>query len=125
MALGWLACNLTRAWTPSVRYSALGERLIFSKLTVAELPELLGSAVFTRRVLRLFWHMVSVAWWGFAFLLVLLSATPVSGDNQRLIWAMTLIFLTSAVLAFVLSRGRHFSWEVLLIIAVLIWLGGR
>ncbi len=106
-------------------HSVLGERLVFSKLTVASLPQLLGSTVFTFRVLRLFWHMVSVAWWGFALLMVLMAATPVDGDNQRLIWAMTLIFLASAVLACLLSRGRHFSWGVLLIIAVLTWLGGR
>jgi hypothetical protein len=108
-----------------ILHSVLGERLILSKLTVANLPELLGSAVFTHRVLRLFWHLVSVAWWGFAALLVLLATMPATGEYQRLIWAVALTFLASAALSFGISRGRHFSWGVLLVVAALAWFGGR
>ncbi len=79
--------------------------------------------MFALRVLRLFWHLVSVAWWGFAALLVLLASMPASADNQRLLWAIALTFLASAVVALVVSRGKHFSWGLLLIIAVVIWLG--
>ena len=104
-------------------HSILGERLIFSKLAAAGLPETLGSPAFVLRVLRLFWHLVSVAWWGFTTLLVLLASMPVTGENQRLIWAIALTFLASAVVSFIVSRGKHFSWGLLLIIGVLIWLG--
>ena len=108
-----------------ILHSVLGERLILSQLTTAGMPQLLGSATFAHRVLRLFWHLVSVAWWGFATLLVLLARMPASGEYQRLIWAIALTFLASAVLSFGVSRGRHFSWGVLLMIAVLTMLGGR
>ena len=108
-----------------VLHSILGERLILSKLATAELPENLGSPVFALRVLRLFWHLVSVAWFGFTVLLVLLASMPASDDAQRLVWAIALTFLASAVVSFIVSRGKHFSWGVLLIIAVLTWLGVR
>ncbi len=55
-------------------HSILGEHLILSKLEPAALPETIGSTAFTHRVLRLFWHLVSVAWWGLATLLVLLAS---------------------------------------------------
>ena len=106
-----------------VLHSILGERLIFSKLATAGLPETLGSSVFVLRVLRLFWHLVSVAWWGFTALLVLLASMPASDDNQRLVWAIALTFLASAVVSSIVSRGKHFSWGMLLIIAVVTWLG--
>ena len=106
-----------------VLHSILGERLILSKLATAGLPQTLGSSVFALRVLRLFWHLVSVAWWGFTALLVLLASMPASDDNQRLIWAIALTFLASAVVSFIVSRGKHFSWGVVLIIAVVTWLG--
>ena len=106
-----------------ILHSILGERLLLSKLTTAGLPETVGSSVFALRVLRLFWHLVSVAWWGFSVLLVLLASMRASDDYQRLIWAIALTFLTSAVVSFIVSRGKHFSWGLLLIIAVLAWLG--
>ncbi len=104
-------------------HSVLGERLLLSKLATAGLPETLGSPVFALRVLRLFWHLVSVAWWGFAALLVLMASMPASDDNQRLLGVIALTFLASAVLSFLVSRGKHFSWGLLLIIAVVTWLG--
>ncbi len=106
-------------------HSVLGERLILSKLATEGLPETLGSSVFTLRVLRLFWHIVSVSWWGFSALLVLLASMPAGEDIQKLVCAIALTFLASAIVSFAVSRGRHFSWGVLLVIAVLIWLGIR
>ncbi len=105
-----------------ILHSILGERLILSKLEASGLPETLGSSLFALRVLRLFWHLVSVAWWGFAALLILLASMPPTEDNQRLIWAIAATFLASAMVSFIVSKGKHFSWGMLLIIAVLIWL---
>ena len=59
-----------------VLHSILGERLMLSKLATVGLPETIGSSVFALRVLRLFWHLVSVAWWGYTVLLVLLASMP-------------------------------------------------
>ena len=104
-------------------HSVLGERLILSKLVSGSLPEVAGSSDLTLRVLRLFWHLVSVAWWGFAALLILLASMPTAEENRRLLLAITVTFLASAVVSFTVSRGRHFSWGVLLLIAIMTWLG--
>jgi hypothetical protein len=106
-------------------HSVLGERLILSKLASATLPRVLGSTDLTLRVLRLFWHLVSVAWWGFAVLLVLLASMPSTADGQLLLLAITVTFLASAIVSSTVSRGRHFSWGVLLLVAIMTWLGAR
>lgn len=105
-----------------VLHSLLGERLILSKLSTASLPKVVGSSDFTLQVLRLFWHLVSVAWWGFALLLVLLARMP-GEANRSLLLAIAATFLASAIVSAVVSRGKHFSWGVLLLTAILTWLG--
>lgn len=109
--------------TGGVLHSILGERLILLRLAPEALPETLGSSAFTLQGLRLFWHLVSVAWWGFTALLVLLASMPAGDDNRRLGWGIALTFLASAGVSCVISRGKHFSWRVLLIIAGVVWLG--
>lgn len=109
----------------AVLHSVLGERLILSRLQPDALPQTLGSKAFTLRVLRLFWHLVSVAWWGFAALLVVMAFAPRDDDRQRLLAVIALSFVASAAVSAVISRGRHFSWGVLLAIAALSWLGMR
>lgn len=108
-----------------VLHSILGERLIFSKLARGGLPETLASPEFAFRTLRLFWHLVSVAWWGFTALLIALASTPVSDSSRVLLWAMAITFLASTVVSLAISRGKHFSWGLLLSIAAVIWLGVR
>ena len=109
-----------------VIHSVLGERLIFRVLPEAGLPEVSGSRTFTKRILRLFWHLVSVAWWGLAAVLWGLAAIPNLDATAR--WLANLIgltFLASFIVALVGSHGRHFAWVVLLLIALLVWLGLR
>lgn len=105
-------------------HSALGERLIFRSLSLDGLPAVAGSTLFTKRVLRFFWHMVSVAWLGFAVLLWRLAGRATLDATGQ--WTAAVIgwtFLASAILALAGSRGRHFAWVILLVIAACIWLG--
>ena len=60
-------------------HSYLGERYILTRLFKRELPKLLGSDWFTKRVLRFAWHLTTVAWWGFAVILI-----PILFVNQTL-----------------------------------------
>ena len=108
-----------------VLHSILGERLFLSKLAPEKLPETFGSSVFTLQIVRLFWHLVSVAWWGFAAVLILIATMPTSDDGMRIISIIGFTFLVSAVVSFSVSRGKHFSWGVLLVIAILAWLGAK
>lgn len=103
-------------------HSALGERYVLRRLfRRPDLPRLFGSEWFTRRTLRFAWHITSLAWLGFAALLVLhAGARPPSPEATVKVIAVT-IFLTATVAA-VASRGRHLSWPVFLAVAALAWL---
>lgn len=102
-----------------VAHTVLGERYLIRRLLRREdLPHLFGGQAFTRHTIRFAWHLTSLAWIGFAAVLVIL-ADP--GDDRlgsiRLTVAIT--FLASAVLSAAGSRLRHLSWMVFLAIAVL------
>ena len=105
----------------ALAHSLLGERYILRRLfRRGELPRLYGSDRFTRRTLRFAWHLTSVAWLGFAALLVVQSPRP--EPDGALLAVVTATFLAHAVITAVASRGKHFAWPVFLAIAVLCWL---
>jgi hypothetical protein len=102
-------------------HSYLGERYILMRLfRRVDLPKLLGGEAFTRHTLRLGWHLLTVAWLGFAGLLSLQSASDGSGARTQM-HVISLMFAASGVVALVGSRGRHLSWVVFFVIAGLAW----
>lgn len=102
-------------------HSYLGERYILIRLFRREdLPRVRGSESFTKNILRFAWHITSVAWLGFAAILVILSRPPLAASSVARIVSFT--FLTSAALSGFGSRGRHYSWIVFVAIAFLTWL---
>ena len=103
-------------------HSVLGERYILVRLfRRGDLPHLFGGDVFTRRTLRFAWHLTSVAWWGFAALLLLLPFAP---PLTRIADTVAVTFFVSAVVTFLGSRGRHLAWALFLAIAALSWFAG-
>ncbi|MEO0558889.1 MAG: hypothetical protein AAF170_11970 [Bacteroidota bacterium] len=102
--------------TVGLAHSVLGERYILIRLFRRELPHLFGSDVFTKRTLRFAWHLTTVAWWGFAALLM----TRMESSQTSL----RIVALTAGVsggIALVASRGRHLSWIAFFVVAVLVW----
>ena len=111
-----LAIGLTHSW--------LGERYILRRLFRRQnIPHLLGSDDFTKRTLRIAWHLTTVAWFGAAALLLILASLPLDASARILSIAIAATFLASAIVALIGSRGRHLSWVVFLIIAGLVWMG--
>lgn len=104
-----------------IAHSYLGERYILMRLFRREdLPKLFGSAEFTSRTLRFAWHITSVAWWGYAAILVLLAHPPATTSAIGLAVGWT--FLAHFAIVLAASRGRHLSWLVFLAIGVIaIW----
>ncbi len=101
-----------------VAHSWLGERYLLRRLFRRDdLPQLFGSADFTRRTLRFAWHVTSVAWLGLAAVLVVLARPPISASALGL--SVGLAFLVQGVIALVGSRGQHLSWPVFLAIGLL------
>ena len=103
----------------SAAHSYLGERYILIRLFRREsLPKLFGSDLFTRRTLRFAWHITSIAWLGFAAILLLLARGG-AVERTTILHAVAGTFLGSALLSLFGSRGRHYSWIVFLAIALL------
>jgi hypothetical protein len=99
-------------------HSFLGERYILIRLfRRPDLPKLFGGVEFTTRTLRFAWHITSIAWWGFAWLLLLLAHPPISAKSVGLVAGMTFLATGAVILAG--SRGKHLAWLVFAAMGVL------
>lgn len=99
-------------------HSYLGERYILIRLFRRnDLPEIFGSSEFTSRTLRFAWHITTVAWLGFAAILVQLAHPPVTARSIGMATGLT--FLAHGAIAMGGSRGKHLSWVVFLAIGAL------
>jgi hypothetical protein len=90
-------------------HSYLGERYILTRLFKRELPKLLGSDWFTKRVLRFAWHLTTVAWWGFAGILFILS-NPGEHIQKQILLVIAVVFLVSGLFSATFTKGKHISW---------------
>ena len=96
------------AFAVGVAHSVLGERYILIRLLRRDvLPKLFGGTQFTTRTLRFAWHITSIAWWGFAAVLVLLAKRSVSFHSLSCVLAAT--FLLTGAITLALSRGQHLA----------------
>jgi len=100
-------------------HSILGEKYILIRLFhKGNLPKLFGSTEFTKNTLRFAWHLTTIAWFGFAALLIGLSDGVMNTEQIGLIIGVT--FILHSLCSLVGSKGRHFSWPVFLLIGSLI-----
>ena len=101
-----------------VVHSWLGERYVLMRLfRRGNLPELFGDQAFTRNTLRFAWHLTTIAWWGFAALLILMANGPPAQAVLGLVIGCT--FLAHFAVTLIASRGKHPAWPVFLAIGVL------
>ncbi len=102
-----------------VVHSYLGEKYLLTRLfRRGNLPKLLGSDWFTKRVLRFAWHLTTLAWWGFAGILYVLSNPSVNINNEILTIIAT-VFALSGIVSFLFTRGKYLSWLFFFIIAAI------
>lgn len=98
-------------------HSYLGERYILVRLFKrSNLPKLFGSDWLTKRVLRFAWHLTTVAWWGFAAILYIISGSNENIEKQILI-IIAVVFLASGLLSVTFTKGKHISWVVFWLIS--------
>lgn len=99
-----------------IAHSVLGERYVLRRIQrLKELPRLtLGGRDLMVPVLRFAWHITSIAWLGFAGMLVLIAHDSLTNRNGAMVIAVT--FLASALASGIPSRGKHYSWLVFLIV---------
>jgi hypothetical protein len=104
-------------------HSILGERYILIRLFRQPLPKLFGSDEFTKRTIRFVWHILTVAWFGFAALLIQLHRGYVS--RSEFIVSISITFAITALIALIASRGRHLSWLVFGAISIICYISIR
>jgi hypothetical protein len=93
-------------------HSYLGERYILIRLFRRNsIPHLFGSEFFTKGTLRFAWHMTTVAWFGFGYLLFIISE-PNENITQIALHTIGAVFLVTGLLSFGFTRGKHLSWIV-------------
>ena len=107
-------------------HSVLGEWLLLGPLfRRGDVPKLIGSRRFAKRTLRFAWHLTTVLMWCTAAILIAAADPAAHQPLLRVTRILAAVYLVCAVVAGFGSRGRHFSWLVFLLSAVLIWLGSR
>ena len=101
-----------------VAHSYLGERFILIRLfRRTDIPKLFGGTEFTIRTLRFAWHLTSVAWCGIGALFFLMAQGPLSSSTVASVFAV--VFLLSAGVTLIASRGRHLAWPVFLVVGLI------
>ncbi len=107
-----------------IAHSVLGEKLVLGPLFErGDVPKLLGSTSFARHTLRFTWHLTTVLLLGIGAVVVVFSLSPPDPQSACIIQVLTATFAVCSLLSLIGARGKHFSWWVFLIIAVLLWLG--
>jgi hypothetical protein len=107
-----------------VAHSYLGERYILSGLLRSPaVAKLFGHWDFTARTLRLAWHVTSVAWFGFATILLLLAHPPVAAQVLGRVVGAT--FIATSLIVLVGSRGRHLAWPLFLVVGIIACAAGN
>ena len=103
----------------SITHSVLGELRIFPRLFASD-----KVSPFIRSIVRWAWHITSLAWIGFAYLLfaIAMGHTP---DAVALSRIVAVVFGLTGVVTFVTTRGRHIAWPLLTIVALASWFGVR
>jgi hypothetical protein len=93
-------------------HSILGEKYILIRLFKRDnLPHLLGSDQFTKGTLRFAWHITSLAWFGFAALLLLMP------ESIPLLLTVSAVFALSGVLSAYYTKSKHLSWLVFFVVS--------
>ena len=113
-----MALGLAHSW--------LGEQFILIRLLRRlDLPKVMGSELFTKRILRFAWHLTTVLMLGLGAIPLLLSGEPLSHQAIMIVRLESATFLLCGAVSLAVTRARHFSWVVFLAISILLWLGAR
>ena len=100
-------------------HSYLGEKYILIHLFRMEnLPMIGGSDWFTKRTLRFAWHLTTIAWWGFAAIMLVL-ANPNNYSQKFVLIITATVFAVSSIISAAFTNGTHLSWIVFLSIAAI------
>jgi len=113
-----------------IAHSILGEFLIFKdKRREGSLIPSKGSEGLKQRHLRIIWatwHLASVFGWCLGAILIKVSIAQSSLNVsfvEFIIHSMIFAMLITSLLVLAATKGKHPGWIVLLVIAILLWMG--
>lgn len=99
-------------------HSVLGERYLLRRLFKHEcFPKIFKKAEFASRTIRFAWHITSIAWWGFAALLIQLAQGTIS--THYVAQTLGFTFVASGLAALIGSRAKHLAWPIFLAIGAI------
>jgi hypothetical protein len=99
-------------------HSGLGERYLLIRLFKHEcFPKIFKRTEFAAHTIRFAWHITSIAWWGFAAILIQLAQGSVS--NRGIAQAIGVTFVATGLVALVGSKAKHLAWPVFLLIGAI------
>jgi hypothetical protein len=91
-------------------HSFLGERyLIGPLLSPGRRQGLLERSAFARWTLRFAWRLTTIAWWGFAAILLGLALAPVASPARMVLSVVAATFFATGLATLASSRGRHLA----------------
>ncbi len=112
------------AFGMGVVHSLLGEKYILMRLFRREnIPKLFGSSDFTIRTLRFAWHLTTIAWWGFAAILLLMAHPPMILSEVGVV--IGCVFVAHFLVAVIGTKGKHLSWIAFLAIGIIAFYATR
>jgi len=107
----------------AITHSLMGEKYFLVQLFQRDYPPELMGAKFVNRTIRIAWHLTSISWAAAGIILIVLALNPVMPMGGIFARIIAVCFLLSALLSAIGSHGRHLSWIIFVLIAVLAWLG--
>jgi hypothetical protein len=99
-------------------HSVLGERYLLTRLFKHEcFPKIFKKTEFAARTIRFAWHITSIAWWGFAAILIQFAQG--SASMPGIAQAIAVTFIATGLVALIASRAKHLAWPVFLAIGAI------
>jgi hypothetical protein len=109
-----------------IAHSWLGEQALLVRLfRRTGLPKLFGDEFYTRRTLRFAWHLTTITWVGTGAVFLLMAVHKPEESAMLVANIFAIVFLFSGLFSVAALHGRHLSWVVFLLVAVLLWIGAR
>jgi len=107
----------------SLRGEWIGGRTFVRRITNLQLFDEEEKDIRAKRVVRVAWHVPSIAWAGIGSILFYAALIDMTGPTSIIIRIISTTFFLSAVFSLIVNRGKHASWILFLLTSILAWAG--
>ncbi len=104
-------------------HSVVGERKLITPLSTQQSNSVFEQDPLNRPVLRVAWHITTIAWWGMAIVIFDLATLP--NPPALTVHAMSVTFFLTGLSICLFTRGKHPAWVIFGIVSGLLWAGLR